>query len=146
MYSGPGRSYCESEGNPEEIPESCFSGGRNCICRHGALPFASSMTSGKISLRWPVQAASGLLAILVLLVVMNWFFHRLYWTGWISLDNHRKGKMPREEGKAVGRCPLPLECRCLVLRRSIGRDLRLCCSSRVTGSSQVTRLSYAAWS
>jgi high-affinity iron transporter len=25
-----------------------------------------------------VQAATGLLAILVLLVVMNWFFHRVY--------------------------------------------------------------------
>src|ERR1700729_1447318 len=29
-----------------------------------------------------VQAATGLLAIAVLLVVMNWFFHRVYWTGW----------------------------------------------------------------
>jgi high-affinity iron transporter len=37
-----------------------------------------------------VQAATGLLAILVLLVVMNWFFHKLYWTGWISLHNQRK--------------------------------------------------------
>src|SRR5450755_2941525 len=30
-----------------------------------------------------LQAATGLLAIAVLLVVMNWFFHRVYWTGWI---------------------------------------------------------------
>jgi high-affinity iron transporter len=37
-----------------------------------------------------IQAATGLLAILVLLVVMNWFFHRVYWTGWISLHNRRK--------------------------------------------------------
>ena len=37
-----------------------------------------------------VQAATGLLAIFVLLVVMNWFFHKLYWTGWISLHNKRK--------------------------------------------------------
>ncbi|HST06087.1 MAG TPA: FTR1 family protein [Chloroflexia bacterium] len=37
-----------------------------------------------------VQAATGLLAILVLLVVMNWFFHKVYWTGWISLHNRRK--------------------------------------------------------
>ncbi len=35
-----------------------------------------------------VQAATGLPAILVLLLVMNWFFHRVYWTGWIS--NHHK--------------------------------------------------------
>jgi high-affinity iron transporter len=37
-----------------------------------------------------IQAATGLLAIVVLLVVMNWFFHRVYWTGWISMHNRRK--------------------------------------------------------
>jgi high-affinity iron transporter len=37
-----------------------------------------------------LQAATGLLAIVVLLVVMNWFFHKLYWTGWISMHNRRK--------------------------------------------------------
>jgi high-affinity iron transporter len=34
-----------------------------------------------------VQAATGLLAVLVLLLVMNWFFHNVYWTGWISAHN-----------------------------------------------------------
>ncbi len=37
-----------------------------------------------------VQAATGLLAVIVLLVVMNWFFHKVYWTGWISMHNQRK--------------------------------------------------------
>jgi high-affinity iron transporter len=37
-----------------------------------------------------VQAATGLLAVLVLLLVMNWFFHRLYWTGWISMHSRTK--------------------------------------------------------
>lgn len=37
-----------------------------------------------------IQAATGLLAIIVLLVIMNWFFHKVYWTGWISLHNRRK--------------------------------------------------------
>jgi len=37
-----------------------------------------------------VQAGTGLLAIIVLLVVMNWFFHKVYWTGWISLHNRKK--------------------------------------------------------
>jgi high-affinity iron transporter len=37
-----------------------------------------------------LQAATGLLAILVLLVVMNWFFHKVYWTGWISLHTEKK--------------------------------------------------------
>jgi len=40
-----------------------------------------------------VQAATGLLAVLVLLIVMNWFFHKLYWTGWISLHNDRRRKL-----------------------------------------------------
>lgn len=37
-----------------------------------------------------VQAATGLLAIAVLLVIMNWFFHKLYWTGWIAHHNRRR--------------------------------------------------------
>ena len=37
-----------------------------------------------------VQAATGLLAVAVLIVVMNWFFHRVYWTGWISHHNERR--------------------------------------------------------
>jgi len=37
-----------------------------------------------------VQAATGIPAIIVLLVVMNWFFHRLYWTGWISHHHKRR--------------------------------------------------------
>jgi high-affinity iron transporter len=37
-----------------------------------------------------VQAATGLLAVIVLVVIMNWFFHKIYWTGWISMHNRRK--------------------------------------------------------
>src|SRR5947209_4746525 len=37
-----------------------------------------------------VQAATGLLAVIVLLVVMNWFFHRVYWTGWIAAHHRRR--------------------------------------------------------
>jgi len=40
-----------------------------------------------------LQAATGLLAILVLLLVMNWFFHRVYWTGWISLQAKKKSAL-----------------------------------------------------
>ena len=40
-----------------------------------------------------LQAATGLLAILVLLVVMNWFFHKLYWTGWISMHSRRRDRL-----------------------------------------------------
>ena len=37
-----------------------------------------------------LQAATGLPAILVLLLVMNWFFHKVYWTGWISHHHKRR--------------------------------------------------------
>ena len=40
-----------------------------------------------------IQAATGLLAVIVLLVVMNWFFHKIYWTGWIAKHNKQKGKV-----------------------------------------------------
>ncbi len=36
-----------------------------------------------------IQAGTGLLANIVLLVIMNWFFHKIYWTGWISLHNKK---------------------------------------------------------
>src|ERR1700722_16194434 len=37
-----------------------------------------------------LQAWTGLLAVIVLLVVMNWFFHKVYWSGWIGLHNRKK--------------------------------------------------------
>lgn len=40
-----------------------------------------------------VQAATGLLAVIVLLIVMNWFFHKVYWTGWISMHNRKKREL-----------------------------------------------------
>jgi high-affinity iron transporter len=40
-----------------------------------------------------VQAATGLLAVAVLLVVMNWFFHKIYWTGWIAAHNRKRREL-----------------------------------------------------
>jgi len=37
-----------------------------------------------------LQAATGIPAIIVLLIVMNWFFHRVYWTGWIAHHHRRR--------------------------------------------------------
>jgi high-affinity iron transporter len=49
-----------------------------------------------------VQAATGLLAIVVLLVVMNWFFHRVYWTGWISMHTRRKRTLLSQSTDGAG--------------------------------------------
>ena len=43
-----------------------------------------------------LQVVTGLVAIIVLLVVMNWFFHKIYWSGWISLHTNRKRSLMRE--------------------------------------------------
>jgi len=50
-----------------------------------------------------IQAATGLLAVVVLLVVMNWFFHKFYWTGWIANhSNRRKRLMETADGASSG--------------------------------------------
>lgn len=43
-----------------------------------------------------VQALTGLAAIVVLLIVMNWFFHKMYWTGWIARHTTRKEDLMAE--------------------------------------------------
>jgi high-affinity iron transporter len=45
-----------------------------------------SLSSGGMRL----QAITGLLAIGVLLLVTNWFFHRIYWSEWIGRFNRRR--------------------------------------------------------
>ena len=37
-----------------------------------------------------LQAATGLLAVVVLLIITNWFFHKIYWGGWIRAHNRRR--------------------------------------------------------
>ncbi len=37
-----------------------------------------------------VQAATGMFAVVVLLIVMNWFFHGVYWSGWINMQTRAK--------------------------------------------------------
>ncbi len=51
-----------------------------------------------------LQAATGLVAVIVLLVVMNWFFHKVYWGGWISVHNRQKKKIleSAEQGRSPG--------------------------------------------
>jgi len=49
-----------------------------------------------------LQAGTGLLAVVVLLVVMNWFFHKMYWGGWISLHNRKKRELISEAKETDG--------------------------------------------
>lgn len=43
-----------------------------------------------------VQAATGIPAIIVLLIVMNWFFHNVYWSGWIGMHVRKKKSLIAE--------------------------------------------------
>jgi high-affinity iron transporter len=47
-----------------------------------------------------LQAATGLLAVIVLLVIMNWFFHKIYWGGWIRAHNRRRKSLLAEASSA----------------------------------------------
>jgi high-affinity iron transporter len=48
-----------------------------------------------------LQAATGIPAIIVLLVVMNWFFHKVYWTGWISHHHKRRKGLLSDPGTSM---------------------------------------------
>src|SRR6476620_9412239 len=54
-----------------------------------------------------LQAATGLLAVIVLLVIMNWFFHKIYWGGWIRHHNRRrKSLLAQEPGRRTAQSRL----------------------------------------
>ncbi len=40
-----------------------------------------------------LEAITGFLAIVVLLIVLNWFVHKVYWTEWISKHHRRRRKL-----------------------------------------------------
>ncbi len=53
-----------------------------------AVGILSNLTGSVSALN--LQAATGLLAVIVLLVIMNWFFHKIYWGGWMTMHNRRR--------------------------------------------------------
>ena len=48
-----------------------------------------------------LEAITGFIAIVVLLVVLNWFVHRVYWTDWIGRHHRRRQKLLTETGLAA---------------------------------------------
>lgn len=69
-----------------------------------AVALISSVNASELA----IQAATGLLAIVVLLVVMNWFFHKLYWTGWIAHHSKRRKQIFETPSASPGRVFLGL--------------------------------------
>jgi high-affinity iron transporter len=76
-------------------------GHRRPVAFGAAVAFAATLITWFVAVRivgslsdnmsaLDLQAATGLLAIVVLLVIMNWFFHKIYWGGWIRAHNRRR--------------------------------------------------------
>src|SRR5213083_2923548 len=74
---------------------------RRPVALGASLAFAASLITWFVAVRivgslsdnmsaLDLQAATGLLAVIVLLVIMNWFFHKIYWGGWIRAHNRRR--------------------------------------------------------
>jgi len=53
-----------------------------------------------------LQAATGLLAVIVLLIIMNWFFHKIYWGGWIRAHNRRRKSLLEGAGSEISHARL----------------------------------------
>jgi len=70
--------------------------GAGIVTWFGAVSVVGDLTANFGALA--VQAATGLLAVAVLLVVMNWFFHNIYWSGWIGMQNRRKQALIAQGG------------------------------------------------
>ncbi|HVW89576.1 MAG TPA: FTR1 family protein [Gaiellaceae bacterium] len=62
-----------------------------------AQTIVHSLSSGGLEL----QAITGLLAIGVLLLVTNWFFHRIYWSEWIGRFNKRRKSLEGLDGASI---------------------------------------------
>jgi high-affinity iron transporter len=48
-----------------------------------------------------LEAITGFLAVVVLLIVLNWFVHNVYWSGWISGHHRRRQKLLGKSGWAA---------------------------------------------
>jgi high-affinity iron transporter len=48
-----------------------------------------------------LEAITGFLAIVVLLVVLNWFVHRVYWTDWIGKHHRQRQRLLASTGAAA---------------------------------------------
>jgi high-affinity iron transporter len=55
--------------------------------------FATQLLLSMMHLGERLEAVVSVIAIGMLLVIMNWFFHKVYWTGWIANFHQQKRKL-----------------------------------------------------
>src|SRR5438093_470380 len=74
-----------------------------------------------------LRAATGLLAVIVLLVIMNWFVHKIYWGGWIRAHNRRrKALLENARAAEISQGRLWLGYSCSDSPPCIAEDLKSC--------------------
>src|SRR3954462_3843073 len=48
-----------------------------------------------------LEAITGFIAVVVLLIVLNWFVHKVYWSGWIGRHHRQRRKLLAQTGFAA---------------------------------------------
>src|SRR3954467_7909492 len=48
-----------------------------------------------------LEAIAGFIAIVVLLIVLNWFVHKVYWTGWIAKHHRQRRRLLGRAGRSA---------------------------------------------
>src|SRR5215210_5976738 len=83
---------------------------RRPVVAGAALAFAASVAtwfivlaalSAASSLGPRLEAITGFVAIVVLLIVLNWSVHRVYWSEWIGRHHRRRRALPAQSGVAA---------------------------------------------
>src|SRR3954469_2772290 len=59
---------------------------------------AQALLEAGASLGPRLEAITGFLAIVVLLIVLNWFVHKVYWTGWIAKHHRQRKRLLAQTG------------------------------------------------
>ena len=75
-----------------------------------------------------LEAVVGLIAIGVLLLITNWFFHRVYWSEWIGRFHRQRRKLMAKEHAPASGPRRRSGCSCSGSRASTARASRPCSS------------------
>jgi high-affinity iron transporter len=62
---------------------------------------AQAILGAASSLGPKLEAITGFLAIVVLLIVLNWFVHKVYWSQWIGKHHRQRRKLLAQSGAAA---------------------------------------------
>ncbi|MGI8596008.1 MAG: FTR1 family iron permease [Thermoleophilaceae bacterium] len=71
-------------------------------CAFGATVMTWFLAQALLDVASPLgprlEAITGLVAVLVLLLILNWFVHHVYWTGWIARHHRQRRRLLASSG------------------------------------------------